>query len=232
MAREFPSKGPKGLELIPVLDLMGGVVVHARRGQRAAYRPIETPLCPGADPLDIAGALLQLAPFRTLYVADLDAIRGTGGHGSVIAALEARFPALDIWVDAGTADVGGRRVVGSETLPDIEAAQAALVGEAILSLDHDADGALGPAELHATAALWPQQVIVMTLARVGAGDGPDFARLAEVQGKAGGRRIYAAGGVRGAEDLERLEAMGIAGVLLASALHDGRIGREVLARFG
>jgi phosphoribosylformimino-5-aminoimidazole carboxamide ribotide isomerase len=232
MAREIPSKGPNGLELIPVLDLMGGVVVHARRGQRAAYRPIDTPLCAGSNPLDIAAALLDLAPFRTLYVADLDAIRGTGGHGSVIAALGARFPGLDIWIDAGTADVGWQRVVGSETLGDMDAAKAALAGVAILSLDHDANGVLGPAGLHATPALWPLRVIVMTLARVGAGDGPDFARLAEVQAKAGARRIYAAGGVRGAEDLERLEAMGIAGVLLASALHDGRISREVLARFG
>lgn len=203
-------------------------MVHARRGQRAAYRPIETPLCPGSDPLDIAAALLDLAPFRTLYVADLDAIRGTGGHGSVIAALEARFPGLDIWVDAGAADVGGRRVVGSETLADMDAARAALMGEAvlgeaILSLDHDVIGPLGPLGLHRTPALWPVRVIVMTLARVGAGEGPDFARLAEVQAKAGARQVFAAGGVRGMADLERLEAMGIAGVLLASALHDGRV---------
>lgn len=228
MPDTFPSKTLRGLELIPVLDLMGGVVVHARRGQRAAYRPIETPLAPTSDPLDIAAALMELAPFRTLYIADLDAIRGTGGHGSVIAALQARFPALELWVDAGGK---GGRVVGSETLADMAAARAALADEAVLSLDHDTEGPLGPRELHESAGLWPERVIVMTLARVGGGEGPDFARLSEVKRKAGGRCVYAAGGARGVEDLERLEAMGIAGVLLASALHDGRLGPEALRRF-
>lgn len=206
-------------------------MVHARRGQRAAYRPIETPLAPGSDPLDITAALLDLAPFRTLYVADLDAIRGMGGHGSTIARIAAHFPGIQIWVDAGNARPGGCPVVGSETLADIDAARAALAGGAILSLDHDAAGPIGPSELHVAPALWPSRVIVMTLARVGAGDGPDFARLEEVQAKAGHRHVYAAGGVRDLDDLERLATMGIAGVLLASALHDGRLGREDLRRF-
>jgi phosphoribosylformimino-5-aminoimidazole carboxamide ribotide isomerase len=232
MARENPSKGPKGLELIPVLDLMGGVVVHARRGQRAAYRPIETPLCAGSNPLDIAAALLDLAPFHTLYVADLDAIRGTGEHGSTIARIAARFPGIEIWVDAGSARPGGCPVIGTETLADMVAAKAALADGAILSLDHDAAGPMGPAELHATPALWPSRVIAMSLARVGADEGPDFARLEEIQGKAGHRNVYVAGGVRGGDDLERLTAMGTTGVLLASALHDGRIGREQMGRFG
>lgn len=219
-------------------------MVHARRGERAAYRPIETPLCAGADPLDIAAALLDLAPFRTLYIADLDAIRGTGGHGSVIAALGRRFPGLALWVDAGLARPGGRAVIGSETFPDLAAAEAALAGGAgpdgapILSLDHDANGPIGPRALHETPGLWPQTVIVMTLARVGAGEGPDFARLAEIQAlaeghaRAGLRDIHAAGGVRGPQDLARLEEMGMAGVLLASALHDGRLGRAALQGFG
>ena len=34
------------MEIIPVVDLKGGVVVRARMGQREEYRPIETPLSP------------------------------------------------------------------------------------------------------------------------------------------------------------------------------------------
>jgi phosphoribosylformimino-5-aminoimidazole carboxamide ribotide isomerase len=39
----------------------------------------------------------------------------------------------------------------------------------------------------------------------------------------GGRRIYAAGGVRGPEDVAHLARIGAAGALVASAIHDGQL---------
>lgn len=230
------------MELIPVLDLMGGVVVHARRGDRAAYRPIQTPLCQEAQPAAVASRLLELAPFRTLYVADLDAITGTGGHDATVRALMAAHPQIDIWVDAGEATAAsvasrlaqgpGRPVVGSEAMGDLAAGRAALAATgAILSLDYGPEGPRGPAALHEDATLWPEAVIVMTLARVGAGEGPDLERLGDVIRRAGNRRVYAAGGVRDASDLHRLADAGAAGVLLASALHDGRLSAADMARF-
>ena len=229
------------MELIPVLDLMGGVVVHARRGERAAYRPIETPLAAGAAPADIAAALLALAPFRTLYVADLDAIAGGSGHDGEMQALVTRHPGLSLWVDAGEASPRavarrvqqgpGRPVVGSETVASFEEAGAALTGGAVLSLDHGPEGPRGPAALHEQPETWPDEVIVMTLARVGAGQGPDLDKLRAVLAQAGGRRVYAAGGVRDADDLARLAEIGCAGVLLASALHDGRLTRRDIEAF-
>lgn len=214
---------------------MGGEVVHARRGERDAYRPIQSMLAPGANPLNITAALLALAPFRRLYIADLDAIRGRGSHDRVIAALAATFRDLEIWVDRGETDVlalrqrarsgPGVSVVGTESFMDVFAVKRALgAGEAILSLDHDADGRLGPAEIHTDARLWPQRVVVMTLARVGASGGPDVERLTEIIGRAGAQReVFAAGGVRGLADLLGLRALGASGVLVASALHDGRL---------
>lgn len=216
--------------------------MHARRGERASYRPIVTPLCEGAEPAAIAAALLELAPFRTLYVADLDAIAGLAGHDDVISRLKGRFPEIDVWVDAGEADEVvltrrraaelGRPVVGSETMKSFATGVVALdSGPAVLSLDYGAEGARGPAEFHQHAELWPEAVIVMTLARVGGGDGPDYERLSDIIARAGERRVYAAGGVRTVDDLQRLADLGVAGVLIASALHDGRLGRDDLARF-
>ncbi|WP_428029293.1 HisA/HisF-related TIM barrel protein [Ancylobacter sp.] len=230
------------MELIPVIDLMGGAVVHARRGAREAYRPIETPLAASAAPQDIADGLLALGAFRTLYIADLDAIAGTGGHDAALRALAMRHPALTLWVDAGeaapavlsrrVANGPGRPVIGSESLVDLAQAQAALAsGAGLLSLDYGPEGPRGPAELHADAAHWPEAVIVMTLARVGAGQGPDVERLSAILALAQGRRVYAAGGVRDVGDLHRLADLGVAGVLLASALHDGRLSREDIAAF-
>jgi phosphoribosylformimino-5-aminoimidazole carboxamide ribotide isomerase len=64
------------MEIIPVIDVMGGVVVRARMGQRDRYRPIATPLSATSDPVDVARGLLAVHAFKTLYVADLDAIAG------------------------------------------------------------------------------------------------------------------------------------------------------------
>lgn len=223
------------MELIPVIDLMGGVVVHARRGDRANYRPIASGLCAGAEPARIAQALRELAPFRTLYVADLDAIAGREPHRAELTELARHFERL--WIDAAEVRPAGvgpglRRVLGTESMADADSGRAALrEGGSVLSLDHGPEGPRGPAELHERPDLWPDEVIVMTLARVGGDTGPDYERLRATLARAEGRRIYAAGGVRDVEDLHRLCDIGVAGVLVASALHDGRLGAADVAGF-
>lgn len=230
------------MKVIPVIDLKSGEVVHARRGERALYRPIVSELCRGSRPRDVVGALLEVHPFDTLYIADLDAIQGGAGHDREIAELARRFPDLELWVDRGVADEASCRarlaqhpgvvVVGSETVPDMRL-WAGLRGlsadRLVLSLDFRGEQFLGPPELLSEPEIWPERVIVMTLSRVGSDAGPDFTRLAEIARLGGSRRIFAAGGVRGGEDLCELSRRGISGVLVASALHDRRIGPAEIA---
>lgn len=227
------------LTVVPVIDLMDGRVVHARAGDRDNYRPLVGSVVTGsAEPLGVVADLLALAPFPLLYIADLDAIRKTGDHLAVIGAIKARFPALELWVDAGFADRAacarflatglGRLVLGSESQTDTAVLEAHAAGDLVLSLDYRDDVPLGPARIFAEPALWPDRLVVMTLGRVGTGKGPDTGKLEAIAARAGGRRIYAAGGVRDGADLDRLEAMGCAGVLVASALHDGRLGAAEL----
>ena len=228
------------MDVVPVIDLMGGEVVHARRGERGSYRPIRSPLVEGSGPLAVAAALLRLAPFRRLYVADIDAIRGGRGHDHALAALAAAHPEVELWIDRGAADVDdlaerreageGTAVIGAESFEDARTLSHALkASRGVLSLDHDAAGPIGPEAVHADASLWPDRVIVMTLARVGADSGPDFERLTNVVARAGSRAVYAAGGGRGIDDLRALEDIGVAGALVASALHDGRLSPDDLA---
>jgi phosphoribosylformimino-5-aminoimidazole carboxamide ribotide isomerase len=230
-----------GFEIIPVIDLMGGLVVHARGGERDSYRPLTSPLAASAEPAEVVRGLLRLHPFRSLYIADLDAIRKQGQHSATVRALHAEHPDLDLWVDAGFANACpcgrllgsgiGSLVLGSESQKDTDLL-ASLAGESrlVLSLDYKGPTPLGPPDIFARADLWPERLIVMTLAAVGGTAGPDLARLAEVLGVAGQRRVYAAGGVRDASDLRTLRELGCAGVLVASALHDGRLGAKDLAR--
>jgi phosphoribosylformimino-5-aminoimidazole carboxamide ribotide isomerase len=227
------------MEIIPVLDLKGGMVVRARMGRRDQYRPIETPLSPTSDPVDVACGLLSIHPFKTLYIADLDAIEGTGDHRVVLMRLKAAFPQVTLWVDNGIADRGdaavwldaglGHLVLGSETQADVALVRDFAADHRItLSLDFRGPAFQGPPALLTEPTCWPQRVIVMTLARVGSGAGPDLERLAAIRDLASGKRVYAAGGVRDAADLGLLKRAGIAGALIASCLHDGRLrGAEI-----
>ncbi len=207
------------MEVIPVLDLMGGSVVRARKGERAHYRPIATPLAPGSDPLDVARGLLRIGAFERFYVADLDAIAGKGEHRAVLRRLRSEL-GLELWVDGGIADlaVPVRRLCGDPRV--------------VLSLDFRGEDFLGPPALLAEPDAWPDRVIVMTLARVGSGAGPDLARIAAVRALAGPRKLYAAGGIRGAADLAALARAGVAGALVASCLHDGALSAQDIAALG
>jgi len=92
------------MQVIPVLDLLDGHVVRAVRGERSAYRPIQSRLAPASDPLAVARALLEASGARTLYIADLGAILQRGAHASTLAALRAALPGIELWLDAGFAD--------------------------------------------------------------------------------------------------------------------------------
>jgi phosphoribosylformimino-5-aminoimidazole carboxamide ribotide isomerase len=230
------------LDIIPVIDLKSGQVVRAQRGERHLYAPIRTPLSPTSRPADVVAGFLALHVFRTIYVADLDAIQGTGTHFGCIAELEAAFPEVSFWVDAGIgtgveaalwlAAHRGDLVLGSESLcDDALIARLSTSPRNLLSLDFRGEHFEGPARLAKEETLWPDRIIVMTLARVGSHAGPDLDRLQEIRAKAADRHsLYAAGGVRGPEDLQLLEQTGIAGVLVASALHDGHIGAKHLEK--
>jgi phosphoribosyl isomerase A len=229
--------GRPGFAVIPVLDLQGARVVRARRGERSSYAPIETPLAKGSAPEAVARGLLDAWPAATLYVADLDAIVARAAPDlRSLEAIARACPGVVLWVDAGFAEPTGvdaflasglgRPVIGSESQTD--AGLVTRLGDrAVFSLDTRGSERLGPAALHDDPSLWPTEVIAMTLAQVGAGAGPDLAALAALRGRAPQRRLYAAGGVRGPDDLRALREAGIAGALIASALHDGTLTRAL-----
>ncbi|SNB78395.1 phosphoribosylformimino-5-aminoimidazole carboxamide ribotide isomerase [Arboricoccus pini] len=231
--------GEARFKLIPVIDLMAGQVVRGIGGKRDLYRPIQSRLVPGSAPLELVAALLDLHPFERLYIADLDAIQSQGGHESVVEALAARFPSLELWLDAGcsTPEALARQrrlphtvcVLGSESQQDTALVERA-GAEWILSLDQKEGRPLDPAGLFARPSLWPARVIAMALGKVGSDAGPDLQGIADLRSLAPDRQIFAAGGVRHEGDIEALISASAAGVLLASALHDGRLSSATLSR--
>ncbi len=236
------------MQLIPVLDVMRGQAVHARRGERAQYAPLVSGLAPGHDPLDLARALVAASGSQDLYAADLDALRGQPVQTALWAALRDALPGVRIWLDAGwpgpgparlwRSDLTGRAgtrgtvvlVYGSESLHAPEALEHAFEGEGaddVLSLDRGHPSLGDDARVWSRPACWPRQVIVMSLDRVGADGGPDLPSLTRAMSAAAalpGRRWFGAGGLRDTADLAAAAAAGAHGWLVASALHDGRLG--------
>ena len=174
-------------------------------------------------------------------------------------ALVAAVAALGapLWLDAGVSSAdqarhvfglgAARAIVGLETLASYQALGAICAalggdrvafsldlrdGEPVIATGVSGDVALGePAHVVASRAAnaGVGAMIVLDLARVGTGTGLDLALIARVRASTPGLMLLAGGGVRGYEDLARLADAGCDGALVATALHDGRLGATDVA---
>src|SRR4051794_34340535 len=102
------------MRILGVIDLLAGRAVHARAGDRAQYRPVESvagsSIAPG-NALELAHFYVHRVGLRELYVADLDAILGRAPHATLISRL-ARL-GVPLWLDAGvTSGDEVRRAIG------------------------------------------------------------------------------------------------------------------------
>ena len=62
------------MQIIPVIDLMQGQVVHAKFGQRSTYAPISSDLCTTSAAHDVVAALVKLYRFHVIYIRPLNEI--------------------------------------------------------------------------------------------------------------------------------------------------------------
>ncbi len=225
------------MEIIPVIDIKGGVVVHAKRGERLNYEPISTRLSSSAEPIDVVQGFLHFLPFENIYIADLDAITGNSRNHSIIIAIAAAYPDLGIWLDAGFSNIDTMAafmrttnidfVLASESIPSMSAFERMRALPApervVLSLDRSGTALIGCPDIFDQPESWPERIIHMNLSRVGAASGPDWDGLKRLHETPGEHKIYAAGGVRDEDDLRRLAELSISGALVATALHSGQI---------
>lgn len=229
------------MEIIPVIDLMHGLAVHARHGRRESYQPLQSRLCSSPNPHAVIEGMLRLHPFRTLYLADLDALLGKPPQTALIAELKQGFPHLSFWVDRGlpeswksgwgNPEAGLWTVLGSESLDrEYLPLLAEVRTRCLLSLDFLEGRPLGPEELLEKPEIWPERLILMNLTRVGSSEGPDEKQARDFVEGYPDHRFVAAGGVRNEKDLAMLKSIGMAGVLLASALHSGNVNGSALRR--
>jgi phosphoribosylformimino-5-aminoimidazole carboxamide ribotide isomerase len=234
------------MKVLPVLDLQGGWVVRGIGGVRREYRPL-TPEC---HPIRVALAFRERFGLNELYIADLDAIAGKPPSLSLFTELQ--HLGFRLWVDAGVSDAASAQslitagidtvVVGLETVAGPQVLAALCndhAGRIVFSLDLRQGVPLGDitawkstnarAIADQAVQLGVRRILLLDLARVGMSTGTGTDLLAqELIAAYPDLEIAVGGGVRDAADLRRLKAMGVQAVLVASALHDGRIGPDKL----
>lgn len=227
------------MQIIPVIDIRGGIVVHATGGNRDAYAPINSVLTDSTDICQVVDDILNWYPFERLYIADLDAIEAAKHRPEFYAELVERYTGIQFWLDPGITSHEDfmryphrhnlKLVIGSETLKLIGLLEIERLRQSmILSLDRRGEQLLGVHNLEKRTELWTEKTIVMDLDVIGANQGPSLEWLHALIEQRPDVEWYAAGGVRNNSDLEQLQKIGATGALIASALHTGRFDKAAL----
>ena len=220
--------------IIPVIDLCKGIVVHAVEGNRKEYQAIDSKLCSSASPLDVISAYLNVFNFKSIYIADLDALEQQNDQREIIESICSKHPELEIWLDTGSLLIeyylqhtklqNLRLILSSESLSCVTSFSTLLSQfpqhNFILSLDYKADKLLGPQELLQYKQQWPKDVIVLNLNNVGAKRGYQFPTELNQDELTSSFNIYYGGGIRDFNDIKKLKSHGLAGTLVSTALHN------------
>jgi phosphoribosylformimino-5-aminoimidazole carboxamide ribotide isomerase len=230
------------MELIPAIDLLGGVVVRLAQG---AYDQVTRY---DHDPADVARRWQAQGATR-LHIVDLEAARdGTRRQASVVRSIVAA-------VDIPCQVAGGIRDLATATSLVADGVDRVVMGTALVRDPAVAPAvldAIGPARLVAAVDVRDGQAMgggwtsdaerrpvgelidrlrdagvglfaVTAIARDGLMTGPDLDLLDAAAQRAGGHdRIIASAGVSTLDDVLALASAGFAGAILGRALYEGR----------
>ncbi len=241
------------MEIIPAIDIRGGLCVRLDQGDYARETLFD------ADPVAVARRWQDTGATR-IHVVDLDgaregAPRNEGVIRRVLSAVSVRVQVgggiRDIATIQRYLDAGANRVaLGTAAVKD----QTTLVNAVSLFRDRilvgvDArDGMVATEGWLETSEMWAldlvqqlsefgvQRIFYTDISRDGMQSGPNFPAIHEVVEHAGGlpspMAVIASGGVSSVEHLRRLRAIGVEGAIIGKALYTGTLDlREALAEF-
>ncbi|MEM3437518.1 MAG: HisA/HisF family protein [Nitrososphaerales archaeon] len=242
------------MRIIPVIDIMRGVAVHAKSGQRQYYQPIKSQICKNSNPIDLALTFKSNFGFKELYIADLDSIMGIGNNIDVLKRIY-ETSRMRLMVDSGINDVKNvgdifhagvkKIIVGTETLTSFEKLKSILeftgYENVIVSIDIK-DGKilskskeisrLSPEKLaKRLESMNIKELIILDLLRVGRESGVNVDLIKSISNSVN-IPIITGGGIKDIHDIFLLRDIGVSGVLISTALHNLKIKREDLLKIG
>ena len=226
--------------IVFVLDILNGSAVHAVRGERAKYKPVKSRVCDSSNPLDIISSLKP----GEVYIADLDRLQHFGDNFELIRKISSKVKTM---VDAGAEtmsdvekclEIANTSILGTETasLALIESASRRFPGRINVSIDikngkvltKDRRMTVEPIELVKLLNEYDiKDLIILNLDKVGTGAGVDVDFLRNIAGLSK-HSVLLGGGIRDMNDINALEEAGLSGVLIATAVHNGKIPVEII----
>jgi len=91
--------------IIPVLDILDSIAVHAKKGERAKYQPMNLKLIRSTNPIEIVEYLKSVCKFEEFYLADLDAITKLKPNFEILLKI-LDIPDVRVMIDPGIRNKG------------------------------------------------------------------------------------------------------------------------------
>jgi phosphoribosylformimino-5-aminoimidazole carboxamide ribotide isomerase len=236
--------------IVPVVDVKGGLAVHAIKGQRDAYAPVNCRWCKDGNIVSLVKGYKEIFGLHDLYVADLDAIMNGKTSRAAYKLILANVDG-EVMIDAGIDSIDQLRrvasegfeslILGTESIPSVSLL-ADIIDQnehaTIVSLDVKDGAVLSPAKqlagtkiydtFRAIENLGPAAIIFLDMSGVGASTGIN--PVAKELASKANIPLYLGGGLRSASDVVDARSAGFAGVLVATALQAGLISPGEAAR--
>jgi phosphoribosylformimino-5-aminoimidazole carboxamide ribotide isomerase len=239
--------------IIPVLDILDSKAVHAKKGERADYKPLNLKLIQSSNPIEIVELLNQKFNFKEFYIADLDAIIKKKPNFEILLKI-LDIPNIKVMIDPGIVNKDdlltysklklNKLILGLETLEDFEIIEESLANfgqnKIIVSIDMFQEKIISNIKqlksqniLHVIKKiedLGVKEVILLDLFRVGQKIGGIPPLYLEI------RRIFSGnlligGGIKDFNDITMYKDKKFSGILIATALYDGSIDIEKVKNF-
>jgi len=224
------------MDIIPVMDLMSGMAVSGKSGQRDTYNPLKTVYSSSPDPVDIAISLKREGAKR-IYLADLDAIEGKGSNLDVVRRINHILPVMLDWGVKDfksfefALDFADKIIIATETLKsmdELDNISKTFSKERIVVSVDIKDGQILSKHLSFTfedlklklEELKLKEIILLDISGVGTLKGFNRELLDEF--KEFGDSLILGGGIT-PEEVYDLQKRGINKLLIGSALHSGKI---------
>ena len=242
----------KRFKIIPVLDLLDGLIVHAVKGVRKNYKPLESYLFNSPDLNSIINILYKKYKFDEFYVADLNAIMNREPNYDLISNI-IKNPSISILIDLGVkkledtikfSSLGIKNLIlGLETLENretiLKSIQLELFKKVYISVDMYSEKIITSIKEYQQSSisdiikdlsdLGVSKIILLDLRRVGSKEGGIPLLYKEIRRIFEGE-IFVGGGIKDLDNILEYHHFGFSGVLIGTALYDGTINMEEIVR--
>lgn len=221
------------MEIIPVIDLMNGLAVSGKSGNRKKYVPIKSVLCDSSNPLDVIKKYKENGA-KKVYIADLNSIMSTGNNFETVKNLDI-FKIVDFGVTdkkdlENVKKYVNMTILGTETLNDISILKEENI---ILSLDFK-DGKLLNYNLEEILSEIDKKtpLIILDISSVGTQKGINVELIKDILERTD-NPIYIGGGIKSEDDLKISKELGISGVLIGTTIHNGKLDlKKIIQKYG